>query len=214
MLGAALEAQLLGMVHWFPQEASRSLAFPKQKGSPKDLLTWDLGQLLAVSKELGWLRSGLLLDEEWSSRRARIGDYADVLRQIRNLIHTGRFVRDHSPSRVTDGQVFPPTGPLGHANAGSAVVIRQKAAGLTWGSTWGSDLYIWGWRDPRRSSRSMPRNPISSSGDYLMSHWVAATGASATPAGVVRAFLGRPSGFTPRRTILFWLSSRPFYFRA
>jgi hypothetical protein len=37
----------------------------------------------------------------WSSRKARIGDNAEVVRQVRNLAHPARYAADHYRSRVT-----------------------------------------------------------------------------------------------------------------
>jgi hypothetical protein len=41
------------------------------------------------------------MDEAWNSRKARIGDYTEELRKTRNLVHPGRYVREHSPRRIT-----------------------------------------------------------------------------------------------------------------
>jgi hypothetical protein len=40
------------------------------------------------------LSSALSLEGEWDSARAEIGDYLEVIRQIRNLIHPVRYVED------------------------------------------------------------------------------------------------------------------------
>jgi hypothetical protein len=58
-------------------------------------------ELLAVARELNWLPAGLSLEAEWNSAHAEIGDYVEVVRQIRNLIHPVRYANDFSRIRVT-----------------------------------------------------------------------------------------------------------------
>jgi hypothetical protein len=61
-----------------------------------------LGELLRVAKAAGWLPSALLYGEdEWSSTKAKVGDYAEVLRDLRNLVHPARYMEDHYRKRVT-----------------------------------------------------------------------------------------------------------------
>ncbi|MGH7113937.1 MAG: hypothetical protein ACREE9_05530, partial [Stellaceae bacterium] len=57
--------------------------------------------LLRVAKAAQWLPSTIDLNDEWSSRKARIGDYAEVVRMVRNLAHPARYATDHYHSRVT-----------------------------------------------------------------------------------------------------------------
>ncbi len=63
MLGASLEAAVIGMVHCFPEEVAGCDAAPRKKGQLKPLLKWNLGQLVRVARELGWLPAGLRLEE-------------------------------------------------------------------------------------------------------------------------------------------------------
>ena len=56
--------------------------------------------MLRVASDMGWLPTGLRKGGKWISRKAKIGDYAEVLRQTRNLIHPARYVLDLSPTRV------------------------------------------------------------------------------------------------------------------
>ena len=100
MAGAALEAMLLAMVHLYGDELD-ARAIAKAKGKPKQLLNWSFADLLKAARIANWLPAGLELGAKWSGRRARIGDYAEALRQTRNLVHPSRYIQDHSPSRVT-----------------------------------------------------------------------------------------------------------------
>jgi hypothetical protein len=101
MLGAALEATLVATTMIFWGEAKRAGCAPRKSGKVRPVAEWDLGQLLGVAKELGWLPVGLDRGQHRSARKAKIGDYADALRQARNLSHAGLYLRVHSPARVT-----------------------------------------------------------------------------------------------------------------
>lgn len=101
MLGSALETLLILMVNVFPEEAAVTGRLPKKDGKAKPLLDWDLSALLKVAKAAGWLPSGLALDDEWCNRKALVGDYAEVVRMVRNLAHPARYRKDHYRSRVT-----------------------------------------------------------------------------------------------------------------
>jgi hypothetical protein len=102
MLGSALETLLILMINIYADEAEQTGKVPTVKGKPKALLDWKYIELLRVAKAASWLPSQLDLDKDkWSSRKARIGDYAEVVRQVRNLAHPARYAADHYRSRVT-----------------------------------------------------------------------------------------------------------------
>ncbi len=101
MLGASLEAALIGMVNCFADEVTDRGALPRSKGRTKPLLNWNLSELLRVAKKMNWLPAGLALEEEWNRRRARIGDYAEVVRILRNLVHPARYLSEHARRRIT-----------------------------------------------------------------------------------------------------------------
>lgn len=101
MLGSALETLLILMINCYSDEADQTGKVPTRKGKPKPLLDWRFIELLRVAKAAQWLPSALNLDDRWSSRKARIGDYAEVVRQVRNLAHAARYAEDHRRKRVT-----------------------------------------------------------------------------------------------------------------
>lgn len=101
MLGSALEALLMLMVNVYDEEALATGRIPTKRKKPKPLLNWDLGELLRVAKVVGWLPAGLELDEEWNSRKAKVGDHAEVVRIVRNLAHPGRYRKEHFRGRIT-----------------------------------------------------------------------------------------------------------------
>jgi hypothetical protein len=81
MIGAALEADL-GDVQLLRRQLPGHV-IPKQKnGKPKPLIDWTFYQRLRAAREAGWLPTGLALDDKWSHRKARIGDYAEVVREV------------------------------------------------------------------------------------------------------------------------------------
>lgn len=93
-IGAALEASLLAFANCYPEETLSSEVKPVRRGSPKPLIDWGLSELLAVAKDKGWLPAKLSLDENFEEERAQIGDYAEVVRQIRNLVHPARHIQN------------------------------------------------------------------------------------------------------------------------
>jgi len=102
MIGAAFEALLLAFANCYPEEAFTSRNAPRRKGgSVKPLLSWSLADLLAVAKERMWLPSGLSRGDEWNEARAQIGDYGEVIRNIRNLVHPARYAIDFPRKRIT-----------------------------------------------------------------------------------------------------------------
>jgi hypothetical protein len=101
MLGSALETILILTVNIYAEEAEQTGKVPTKKSQPKPLLEWQFVELLRVAKAACWLPSNLDLQDNWNSKKARIGDYAEVVRQVRNLAHPARSVADHYRCRVT-----------------------------------------------------------------------------------------------------------------
>jgi hypothetical protein len=83
------------------EEAEKTGKVPSSKGTPKPLLKWDLAELLKVVKAAGWLPAALDLSDDWNWRKAKVGDYAEVARMMRNLAHPARYLQDHTGRRVT-----------------------------------------------------------------------------------------------------------------
>jgi hypothetical protein len=101
MLGAVLETMLILVIHCYADDVLGCSGLPRKKGQVKPLLDWKLIELLRVAKELGWLPSRLRLDEAWNARQAQIGDYAEALRQLRNVVHPGGYLEELRGRRMT-----------------------------------------------------------------------------------------------------------------
>jgi hypothetical protein len=100
--GAALETGLILMVSLYPEEAVATGKYPTTRKKIRPLLDWRFDALLAVAKKANWLPSGLDREtDDWDGRRAKVGDYAEVVREIRNLAHPARYLQDHTNKRVT-----------------------------------------------------------------------------------------------------------------
>ncbi|HVB82700.1 MAG TPA: hypothetical protein VNE82_22460 [Candidatus Binataceae bacterium] len=100
MLAAALEANLMAMVTICANHVAACNKLPRgKKKAVKKLLDWNLGELLNVAIELGWLPAGETLGadpKDWP-----IGAHAQVIRMLRNLIHPGRCLKDFTGYQIT-----------------------------------------------------------------------------------------------------------------
>lgn len=101
MAASALEALLIAMVNVYADEVETSGVAPVKKGQSRPLVDWNLSELIKVAKTTKWFPFSLDPKEDWNGRKAKIGDYAEVARMIRNLVHPGCYLREHSPNRVT-----------------------------------------------------------------------------------------------------------------
>jgi hypothetical protein len=102
MIGAALEAALIGMCDCYFDEIPVDLIPKERKTSkPKHILDWSLFQLLKIARECHWFPVGMTLNDEWDSKKAEVGDWAVVLKEFRNLVHASRYIQDFLRSRVT-----------------------------------------------------------------------------------------------------------------
>ena len=82
--------------------SSASLPSVFKNNKQKPLLEWSLGELIDAARDSGWLPTGLAQEDDWNPRKAKIkGDYANVLKQIRNLVHPNRYITDFPKSRMT-----------------------------------------------------------------------------------------------------------------
>jgi hypothetical protein len=94
MLGAALEAMLLAMCSLYLDEVD-SIVTQRHLKVPRSLDQWNLGHMLMIAREMKWLPSR-------SSPRAqrKVGDYAGVLKDVRNFVHPGAHLRRYPTGRL------------------------------------------------------------------------------------------------------------------
>lgn len=102
MVGAALETILILMVDCYPDEALATGLVPFYKKQSKSPIDWNLAELLRVAKKANWLpNEGLDVESNWTGKRPKVGDYAEVVKKVRNFLHPGRYIKDYHPKRIT-----------------------------------------------------------------------------------------------------------------
>jgi hypothetical protein len=102
MEAAGIEALLMIMIDGYLDEAVATGKYPHRKKVPKPILDLTLAELISIAKAAGWLPAGLdYAKDDWDPKKAEIGDYAEVAREIRNFTHPGRYARDHHKKRIT-----------------------------------------------------------------------------------------------------------------
>ncbi|PNE10405.1 MAG: hypothetical protein CR217_14585 [Beijerinckiaceae bacterium] len=100
MFGSALETCLILMVSAYENEIPTDI-LPTKKKETKALLDWSLHDLIIIARDCDWLPAGLCLDDDWDRNRAKIGDYAVVIKEVRNLVHPARVLVQLPKGRVT-----------------------------------------------------------------------------------------------------------------
>jgi len=86
MAGAALETSLVLMISLFQEDVGMVADLPAKGGGIKPLMEWRFRDLLNVAKATGWLPAALNYGvDDWSDEKAKVGDYAEVVREMRDL---------------------------------------------------------------------------------------------------------------------------------
>ena len=106
MLAATIEGQLVICVSSFPEEAERALKRLQESNQINrglklsSILEWDLRQLLKVAGEAQWLPPKV---KRFPFPVADTSDVlsADHIRELRNLVHPGRLVRERNGQTIT-----------------------------------------------------------------------------------------------------------------
>ena len=95
-----MEASILAMAFVHESEVIGSKTY--QERSEPDLRKWELKTLLDLSRELKWIPSSLVvgviarqsgIEPDEALKRGDIGYFADVVREVRDMVHPGRYVR-------------------------------------------------------------------------------------------------------------------------
>jgi len=92
LIGATIEALLLLWANCHKEIVTSAKSAPKRKREVRPLREWSFFNLLRATEKLNLLPSGLSKKDEWNDAKAKIGDYVELVRQIRNLIHPARFI--------------------------------------------------------------------------------------------------------------------------
>ena len=103
MLGATVEEMLIIVINLFCDETRRVADAKNLK--LRELLRWDLGQLLDVAKTAGLLPNKLTLEEKLDRRTVRDPVPTDTIREIRNLVHPGRYLRKRGGGEITQNEL-------------------------------------------------------------------------------------------------------------
>jgi hypothetical protein len=96
LIGSALEGSLLAMCTARAEDVEDCLAgLPRNQRPPKAAQDWTLNQLLAVAAALQWLPAR---PNKYS--RTRLADWAHLIRELRNLVHPGKHIREYPRVRL------------------------------------------------------------------------------------------------------------------
>jgi hypothetical protein len=101
MLGAAVEGSLLAMCCAYPKEVKRAIqSLPENERPRGRWKRWALHQLLIVAKTAGWLPA-----RRGKRGRLKVGDWAELLQELRNLVHPGKHLRSYPKVRIRRGHL-------------------------------------------------------------------------------------------------------------
>ena len=92
MAASALEAVLLAKVNLELLNENGNFSKFKRK---KSLVRLTLGELIEAAKEAGWFPFAPDEEIEGNLRKAKIGNLMEVVREIRNMLHPGKWLRDY-----------------------------------------------------------------------------------------------------------------------
>jgi|SRR5271165_791798 len=105
MAGATVEAILSAVTCLLYDEALQTGKAPQKKGKTKKLLEWSFFELLDVAKEAKWLPEELTLDAKVDFRSIKTPVKTDSIREVRNLVHPARYLKDGSGKEYTHGEL-------------------------------------------------------------------------------------------------------------
>lgn len=96
-----MEAALLAMAQCFPGDVRRVIEQRRSKELSRPASEWSLSQLLLLARDLGWLPTAESPGDRLDPGKAQIGDYAEAIRAIRNLLHPSIYLRE-CPDKAID----------------------------------------------------------------------------------------------------------------
>ena len=105
LLGSAMEAALLAMAQCFAEDVEGVVKDCRAKELSRPPSEWSLSQLLLLARNLGWLPSAGAPQDRLDPGKAEIGDYAEVVRAIRNLLHPSIYLRECPDKAISQGHL-------------------------------------------------------------------------------------------------------------
>jgi hypothetical protein len=109
MYAARMEAEILAMALVHESEVIASNTYQQER--KHDLRKWQLKSLLDLSRELNWIPSSLPMgviarksgvESDEALKRGDVGCFADHVREVRDMIHPGRYLRLWSGVPITN----------------------------------------------------------------------------------------------------------------
>jgi hypothetical protein len=95
LAGAELEANLIAMCTLYDREVNGYLATLTAGRPPHNLDRWTLEHLIKVAVALRWL-----LSRKRANAPRTVGEWVELLRELRNLVHPGKHLRDYPRVRI------------------------------------------------------------------------------------------------------------------
>jgi hypothetical protein len=96
LIGSALEGSLLAMCTLREADVEAHLsALPANRRPPRTAEDWTLNQLLAVAAALRWFPA-----RSSKHSRRRLAEWTHLVREMRNLVHPGKHIRDYPGVRL------------------------------------------------------------------------------------------------------------------
>jgi len=94
--GAVLEGLLLAMCDGYINEVSNYISsLPKQKRPKGQIVNWSLDSMIKVAIGMNWLPS-----RKSQRGRRKIGDWVELVNELRNLMHPGKHLRQYPKVRL------------------------------------------------------------------------------------------------------------------
>lgn len=99
-----MECSLFLFTNKYFQEAINTGKAPKElkSGLIKPLLKWKPSELLRVARAAKWLPGEFdLANALIDTSKVNVGDLAQMLQMLRNLVHPAAYIRDHHGGTIT-----------------------------------------------------------------------------------------------------------------
>lgn len=105
MQAAALEAALQAMCFSYPEQVKKTLVNLRKRfrGKRNRALEFSLNDLINIAAELGWFPPKVLT---LGKKKTSLTKLAHEIRQVRNLVHSGKWAREHPGTTKINKQLY------------------------------------------------------------------------------------------------------------